>query len=173
LPRGNPRPPLGRGVGVCGRCFLLEGTVVVTLSLLHASGESLRSRVVFFLKTPPSSSQRAALRWWRGGGAFFNELGASGQNLRSSGRTVTALLCRVILEDTVLELAVLRMTLSLRVATSGKSCVVPCLLAEFPWCCLLRFERRWSMHNGGRLLVALPAAGSFVDGVRVRWLSLG
>jgi hypothetical protein len=29
------------------------------------------------------------------------------------------------------------------------------------------------MHSGGRSLVALPAAGSSVDGVRVRWLSLG
>jgi hypothetical protein len=80
---------------------------------------------------------------------------------------------RDLLEDTVLKLVVIRMTLALRVATSIKASVVPCLLAEFPWCCLLGFEWRWSMQCGGRLLVALPAAGSSVDGVRVRWLSLG
>jgi hypothetical protein len=38
---------------------------------------------------------------------------------------------------------------------------------------MLGFERRWSMHSGGRPLVALPATGSSVDDVRVRWLSLG
>jgi hypothetical protein len=38
---------------------------------------------------------------------------------------------------------------------------------------LLGFDRWWSMHSGGRPLVALPAAESSVDGVRVRWLALG
>jgi hypothetical protein len=83
---------------------------------------------------------------------------------------VTALSCRVLLEDAALELTVfLRMMLALYLATIGKACV----FVEFPGCCLLGFERRWSMHSGGRSLVALPAAGSSVDGVRVRWLSLG
>ena len=85
-----------------------------------------------------------------------------------------ALSCRVLLEDIVLELTVfLRMALDLRLATFGKACVLPSFLVKFRWCCLLGFERRWSMHSGGWTLVALPTAGRSVDGVRVRWLSLG
>jgi hypothetical protein len=129
---------------------------------------------VFFLKTPPWSSQFAALRWWWGRGTVFVDLCASGENLRSVDRAVTALSCRVLLEDVALELTVfLRMMLALCLATIGKACAVPCVFVEFPGCCLLGSERRWSMHSGGRSLVALPAAGSSVDGVRVRWLSLG
>jgi hypothetical protein len=82
--------------------------------------------------------------------------------------------CRVLLEDIVLELTMfLHMSLALHLATFGKACILPCFLVEFPWCCLLGFERWWLMHSGGRPLVALPAAGSSVDGVRVRWLALG
>jgi hypothetical protein len=43
LTRGNPCASLGCGVGVCGRCYLLEGTIAVILTLLRVSVENLIS----------------------------------------------------------------------------------------------------------------------------------